>query len=72
MRNYDAWLTTDRTAEEALRRVNTEAAAWEEHCFLHPDLDEGAMDPQHPLHAEQYEPWLASYWELIHEQDWRT
>lgn len=67
MNGFDAWLTTDRDREEAEVRAEMEAGAWDDHCFLHPELDPAASDPQHPLHAEQYEPWLAGYWESIHE-----
>lgn len=68
-RNFDAWLTTDRDDEEAEERAAAEAQAWDDHCFLFPELDSDAADPQHPMHAEQYEPWLAGYWESIHEME---
>jgi hypothetical protein len=67
--SYDSWLTFNREAEEAEHRVEAEAGAWEEHCFLHPTLEPEASDPVHPLHAEQYEPWLASWWESLHERE---
>jgi hypothetical protein len=65
--SYDAWLTFNREAEEGERRAEAEAGAWDEHCFLHPALTPAASDPAHPLHAEEYEPWLATYWESLHD-----
>lgn len=44
---FDAWLTTDRAAEEADRL----AEAWETHC------DEEDVDPED---EEAYQDWLSS------------
>lgn len=56
---YDAWLTTDKVAEEADRLSEAEQAAWETTAAVK-NLEIGLSNPNHPQH-EVYQEWLKEW-----------